>query len=110
MHRFSLFFWNLEFSLLELALSGADVSLFLFYSCNALKSRWSMWVLTPLYHVFHETQMAMAMAVVITKVATRAGAVVYAVKVRITAFLDIFYYSIILYFALSLFYIQLCHR
>lgn len=49
-------------------------------------------ILTSLYHVFHETQMAMAMAVVITKVATRAGAVVYAVKVRIIAFLDIFYH------------------
>lgn len=71
-----------------------------------MKSQWYVRILTPLYHVFHETQMAMAMAVVITKVATRAGAVVYAVKVRITAFLDIFYYpSFCILLSLSLFYI-----
>jgi len=64
-----------------------------------------------LYHVFHETQMAMAMAVVITKVATRAGAVVYAVKVRITAFLDTLYYpSFCTYFALSFSFLYLVWR
>lgn len=37
-----------------------------------------------LYRVFHETQTAMAMAVVVTMVATVVGAVVHAVKVRIS--------------------------
>lgn len=74
-----------------------------------------MRILIPLYHVFHETQMAMAMAVVITKVATRAGAVVYAVKVRsviqrsltfLLPIISLAYCS----FLLFMFSLTLCHR
>lgn len=52
--------------------------------------------IVSLYRVFHETQMDTAMAVVITTVATVAGAVAHAVKVRIVA--SFLLYFIFIYF------------